>query len=251
MLRVLVINIFIFFVVFFTNYVNASNLDPEKILDNVDDIYRSNASHGIITLAVTTVNWQRTLTLEQWSKDQDKTLIKVLKPKKEKGLATLRVDKNVWNYMPKVKRVIKIPSSMMSSSWMGSHFTNDDLVKQSRMTENYTFSITFEGMREEKNIVEITCLPKKNAAVVWGKVVVTVYRDDLIPLNMIYFDEDLQLSRTLDFKNIKMMGGKMIPTQMVMIPLENPGESTIVQWEEMEFNPNLDDDFFSLRKLQQ
>ena len=251
MLRVLVINIFIFFVVFFTNYVNASNLDPEKILDNVDDIYRSNASHGIITLAVTTVNWQRTLTLEQWSKGQDKTLIKVLKPKKEKGLATLRVDKNVWNYMPKVKRVIKIPSSMMSSSWMGSHFTNDDLVKQSRMTENYTFSITFEGMREEKNIVEITCLPKKNAAVVWGKVVVTVYRDDLIPLNMIYFDEDLQLSRTLDFKNIKMMGGKMIPTQMVMIPLENPGESTIVQWEEMEFNPNLDDDFFSLRKLQQ
>ena len=251
MLRVLVINIFIFFVVFFTNYVNASNLDPEKILDNVDDIYRSNASHGIITLAVTTVNWQRTLTLEQWSKGQDKTLIKVLKPKKEKDLATLRVDNNVWNYMPKVKRVIKIPSSMMSSSWMGSHFTNDDLVKQSRMTENYTFSITFEGMREEKNIVEITCLPKKNAAVVWGKVVVTVYRDDFIPLNMIYFDEDLQLSRTLDFKNIKMMGGKMIPTQMVMIPLENLGESTIVQWEEMEFNPNLDDDFFSLRKLQQ
>ena len=251
MLRVLAINIFIFFVVFFTNYVNASNLDPEKILDNVDDIYRSNASHGIITLAVTTVNWQRTLTLEQWSKGQDKTLIKVLKPKKEKDLATLRVDNNVWNYMPKVKRVIKIPSSMMSSSWMGSHFTNDDLVKQSRMAENYTFSITFEGMREEKNIVEITCLPKKNAAVVWGKVVVTVYRDDLIPLNMIYFDEDLQLSRTLDFKNIKMMGGKMIPTQMVMIPLENPGESTTVQWEEMEFNPNLDDEFFSLRKLQQ
>ena len=251
MLRILFTNIVILIVSLVTNYVNAINLDPEKILDNVDDIYRSNASHGIITLAVTTVNWQRTLTLEQWSKGQDQTLIKVLKPKKEKGLATLRVDKNVWNYMPKVKRVIKIPSSMMSSSWMGSHFTNDDLVKQSRMAENYTFSITFEGMREEKNIVEITCLPKKNAAVVWGKVVVTVYRDDLIPLNMIYFDEDLQLSRTLDFKNIKMMGGKMIPTQMVMIPLENPGESTIVQWEEMEFNPNLDDDFFSLRKLQQ
>ena len=251
MLRVIAINIFIYFVVFFTHYVNASNLDPKKILDNVDDIYRSNASHGIITLAVTTVNWHRTLTLEQWSKGQDQTLIKVLKPKKEKGLATLRVDKNVWNYMPKVKRVIKIPSSMMSSSWMGSHFTNDDLVKQSRMAEDYTFSITFEGMREEKNIVEITCLPKNNAAVVWGKVIVTVYRDDFIPLNMIYFDEDLQLSRTLDFKNIKMMGGKMIPTQMVMIPLENPGESTTVQWEEMEFDSNLNDDFFSLRKLQQ
>ena len=251
MLRINIIKLYFFCIFFFTSYAIASSLDPKEILDSVDDLYRSNASHGILSLSVTTVNWQRTLTLEQWSKGEDKSLLKILKPKKEKGLATLRVDKNVWNYMPKVKRVVKIPSSMMSSSWMGSHFTNDDLVKQSRMAENYTFSITFEGMREEKNIVEITCLPKKNAAVVWGKVVVIVYRDDFIPLNMIYFDEDLLLSRTLDFKNIKMMGGKMIPTQMVMIPLENPGESTTVQWEEMEFNPNLDDDFFSLRKLQQ
>ena len=96
----------IFIFVIFSNYVNASNLDPEKILDGVDDLYRSNASYGILTLSVTTVNWQRTLTLEQWTKGENKSLIKVLKPKKEKGLATLRVDKNVWNYMPKVKRLI-------------------------------------------------------------------------------------------------------------------------------------------------
>ena len=251
MLRVLAINIFIYFVVFFTHYVNASNLDPEKILDNVDDIYRSNASHGIITLAVTTVNWHRTLTLEQWSKGQDQTLIKVLKPKKEKGLATLRVDKNVWNYMPKVKRVIKIPSSMMSSSWMGSHFTNDDLVKQSRMAEDYTFSITFEGMQEEKNIVEITCIPRKNAAVVWGKVEVVVYRDNYIPIRMIYYDEDLLLSRTLEFADIQMMDGKMISKRMSMITVDEPRESTIVTWEEIQFGVSINDEFFSLRKLQQ
>ena len=144
LIKNLTINIFIVFIVFFANCVSALNLDPKKILDDVDDLYRSNASHGILTLSVTTVNWQRTLTLEQWSKGKDKSLFKILKPKKEKGLATLRVDKNVWNYMPKVKRVVKIPSSMMSSSWMGSHFTNDDLVKQSRMADDYTFSITFE-----------------------------------------------------------------------------------------------------------
>ena len=137
----------IFIFVIFSNYVNASNLDPEKILDGVDDLYRSNASYGILTLSVTTVNWQRTLTLEQWTKGENKSLIKVLKPKKEKGLATLRVDKNVWNYMPKVKRVVKIPSSMMSSSWMGSHFTNDELVRESRMADDYNFSITFEVQR--------------------------------------------------------------------------------------------------------
>ena len=229
----------------------ADNISPEKILNNVDDLYRSNASHSILTLSVTTVNWQRTLTLEQWSKGEDKSLIKILKPKKEKGLATLRVDKNMWNYMPKVKRVVKIPSSMMSSSWMGSHFTNDDLVKQSRMAEDYTFSITFEGMKDGKEIIEVTCLPNKEAAVVWGKVEVVVYADDYLPLRMIYYDEDLLLSRTLEFTNIEMMDGKMIPTMMNMIPTDEPGESTTVKWEEVKFDVTIDDDFFSLRKLQQ
>ena len=229
----------------------ADSISPEKILNNVDDLYRSNASHSILTLSVTTVNWQRTLTLEQWSKGEDKSLIKVLKPKKEKGLATLRVDKNVWNFLPKVKRVVKIPSSMMSSSWMGSHFTNDDLVKQSRMAEDYTFSITFEGMKDGKEIIEVTCLPNKEAAVVWGKVEVVVYADDYLPLRMIYYDEDLLLSRTLEFTNIEMMDGKMIPTMMNMIPTDEPGESTTVKWEEVKFDVTIDDDFFSLRKLQQ
>ena len=249
MFKICFVSIFIFFI--FSNYVNASNLDPEKILDGVDDLYRSNASYGILTLSVTTVNWQRTLTLEQWTKGENKSLIKVLKPKKEKGLATLRVDKNVWNYMPKVKRVVKIPSSMMSSSWMGSHFTNDDLVKQSRMAEDYTFSITFEGMQDDEEVIEITCLPNKEAAVVWGKVKVVVYADDYIPLRMIYYDEDLLLSRTLEFTNIQKMDGKMIPTLMSMIPADESGESTTVKWEEIQFDVAIDDEFFSLRKLQQ
>ena len=251
LIKNLIINIFIVFIVFFANCVNALNLDPKKILDDVDDLYRSNASHGILTLSVTTVNWQRTLTLEQWSKGEDKSLFKILKPKKEKGLATLRVDKNVWNYMPKVKRVVKIPSSMMSSSWMGSHFTNDDLVKQSRMADDYTFSITFEGMQNGKAIIEGTCLPNKEAAVVWGKVEVVVYADDYLPLRMIYYDEDLLLSRTLEFSNIEMMDGKMIPTMMNMVPTDEPDESTIVKWEEIQFDVTIDDEFFSLRKLQQ
>jgi outer membrane lipoprotein-sorting protein len=228
----------------------ADNINTEKILNNIDDLYRSNASHGIITLSVITINWQRTLTLEQWSKGEDKSLIKILKPKKEKGLATLRVDKNVWNYMPKVKRVVKIPSSMMSSSWMGSHFTNDDLVKQSRMTEDYTFSITFEGIKDSKEIIVITCLPNKEAAVVWGMVEVVVYTSDYIPLRMIYYDEDLLLSRTLEFTNIQKMGGKMIPILMSMIPADEPGETTTVKWNEIQFDVAIDDEFFSLHKLQ-
>jgi outer membrane lipoprotein-sorting protein len=251
MIKLRIIVTFILFKIFFSTCAIASNLDPEIILNNVDDVYRSNASHGILTLSVKTSNWQRSLTLEQWSKGNDMHLLKVLKPKKEKNLATLRVDKNVWNYMPKVKRVVKIPSSMMSSSWMGSHFTNDDLVKQSRMVIDYDFSITYEGLRDGVDIVEISCIPKKNAAVVWGKVEVIVYRNDFIPLNIVYYDEDLKLSRTLKFSNIQVLGGKKIPLQMKMVPTEEPEESTAILWEKIEFDIVIKDDFFSLRKLQE
>ena len=251
MIKLRIIVTFILFKIFFSTYAIASNLDPEIILNNVDDVYRSNASHGILTLSVKTSNWQRSLTLEQWSKGNDMHLLKVLKPKKEKDLATLRVDNNVWNYMPKVKRVVKIPSSMMSSSWMGSHFTNDDLVKQSRMVIDYDFSITYEGLRDGVDIVEISCIPKKNAAVVWGKVEVIVYRNDFIPLNIVYYDEDLKLSRTLKFSNIQVLGGKKIPLQMKMVPTDEPEESTAILWEKIEFDLAIKDDFFSLRKLQE
>ena len=251
MIKLRLIVILLLFKIFFSTYAIASDLDPKIILNNVDYIYRSNASHGILTLAVTTSNWQRSLTLEQWSKGNSMHLIKVLKPKKEKDLATLRVDNNVWNYMPKVKRVVKIPSSMMSSSWMGSHFTNDDLVKQSRMVIDYDFSITYEGLRDGVDIVEISCIPKKNAAVVWGKVEVIVYRNDFIPLNIVYYDEDLKLSRTLKFSNIQVLGGKKIPLQMKMVPTEEPEESTAILWEKIEFDLAIKDDFFSLRKLQE
>ncbi len=245
------IAIILFFGFFISTYADASNLNPRKILDSVDDIYRSNTSHGILTLAVTTTNWQRTLTLEQWSKGKNKHLIKVLKPKKEKDLATLRVDTNVWNYMPKVKKVVKIPSSMMSSSWMGSHFSNDDLVKQSRMVKDYDFSISFEGIRDGIDIVEITCFPKMNAAVVWGKVEVIVYREDFIPLRLIYYDEDLNLSRKLEFSNMQIIDNKKIPLKMQMVPENEPGESTTIQWKEIKFDLTISDDFFSLRKLQE
>ena len=245
------IAIILFFGFFISTYADASNLNPRKILNNVDDIYRSNTSHGILTLAVTTTNWQRTLTLEQWSKGKNKHLIKVLKPKKEKDLATLRVDTNVWNYMPKVKKVVKIPSSMMSSSWMGSHFSNDDLVKQSRMVKDYDFSTSFEGIRDGIDIVEITCVPKMNAAVVWGKVEVIVYKEDFIPLRLIYYDEDLNLSRKLEFSNIQIIDNKKIPLKMQMVPENEPGESTTIQWKEIKFDLTISDDFFSLRKLQE
>ncbi len=225
-------------------------LTPRQILDKVDDLFRSNSSKALATMTVTTAHWKRSLSLEMWSKGKDKSLVRVLAPKKEKGTTTLRSGNDIWNYLPKVKRVIKLPSSMMAASWMGSHFTNDDLVKESRMADDYTFEITFSGEREGKEIVEVTCHPRPEAAVVWGKVIVRALRKEYLPLFIKYFDEDLRLARTMTFSKVAQLGGRTIPSLVTMVPEDKPEESTVILYEQMDFNIDLKDSFFSLRTLQ-
>jgi len=226
------------------------SLSPKQILDKVDDLFRSQSSHGFATMTVATAHWQRSLSLEMWSKGKEQSLVRILAPTKEKGTATLRSGNDIWNYLPKVKRVIKLPSSMMAASWMGSHFTNDDLVKESRMADDYTFEITFMGDDDGEEIVEVTCHPKPEAAVVWGKVLVRARLKDYLPLFVKYFDEDLRLARTMTFSQVAELGGRLIPAMVTMVPEDKPQESTIINYEKMEFDIGLQDDFFSLRTLQ-
>ena len=222
-----------------------------EILDHVDDLFRSASSHGRATMTVATEHWTRSLALEFWSKGKEQTLVRILAPQKEKGTATLRSGNDLWNYLPKVKRVIKLPSSMMSASWMGSHFTNDDLVKESRMTEDYTFEVAFEGERDGKPVAEIACLPRPEAAVVWGKVVVRVRKPDHLPLEVAYYDEDLRLARTLTYTDVRRLGGRELPATLRVVPADKPAESTVVTYEDIAFDLPLDDEAFSLRRLQE
>jgi outer membrane lipoprotein-sorting protein len=223
---------------------------PRQILDKVDDLFRSKSSKALATMTVTTAHWKRSLSLEMWSKGKDKSLVRVLAPKKEKGTTTLRSGNDIWNYLPKVKRVIKLPSSMMAASWMGSHFTNDDLIKESRMADDYTFEITFSGEREGQEIVEVTCHPKPEAAVVWGKVIVRALRKEYLPLFIKYFDEDLRLARTMTFSEVAQFGARIIPSLVTMVPEDKPKESTVIHYKQMDFDIDLKDSFFSLRTLQ-
>ena len=220
------------------------------ILDRVDDLFRGSSAHGEMTMTITTAHWTRALALEFWSRGTDRTLVRILAPTKEKDTATLRVGNELWNYLPKVKRVIKLPSSMMSASWMGSHFTNNDLVKESRMAEDYTFEQTFVGARDGEEVIEVTCLPKPDAAVVWGKVIVRVRRSDDLPLAIPYYDERMQLARTMTFSDFKTLGGRLLPSKMTVVPADKPTESTVVRYDSIEFDPPLDDETFSLRNLQ-
>ena len=228
----------------------VERLSAKEILNKVDDLFRGKSSKGKMTMSIKTIHWERTLSLQFWSEGKDKSLIRILAPKKEKGTATLRSFNNIWNYLPKVKRIIKLPSSMMSASWMGSHFTNDDLVKESRMADDYTFEVTFQGKRNNQELIDITCYPKPDAAVVWGKVVVIARPEDYLPIASKYYDEDLNLARTMIFSKIGLLGGRLLPAKMVIIPEDKPKEKTEITYDNIHFDLELPKDTFSLRNLQ-
>lgn len=225
--------------------------DPEAValLRKVDDLFRGESSTARISMHVKTGHFERTLTLEAKSKGTDKSLIRILAPAKEKGVTTLKVGENLWNYLPKVDRTIKVPASMMSGAWMGSHFTNDDLVQESRLSEDYDSRIT--GRPDEKGagdwVIELT--PKPDSAVVWGKVVSRIRGSDLLPVSALYYDEKGKLVRTLTYDQLRDFGGRQLPARMKLVPEENPEEYTEILYEELDLGAKLPDELFSLRAL--
>jgi hypothetical protein len=223
----------------------------QEILDRIDKMWRGESSVGTYQMKIKTSNWERNLRIKSWTKGLDYTLIRIEYPKKEKGVSTLKVQNNLWNFLPKINRVIKVPSSLMMGSWMGSHFTNDDLVKESTLANDYHHSITFEGDRDGQKVYEITLLPKEEAAVVWGKIVILVRKDDLMPLYEEFFDENEKPVRKMVLTEVKMMGGRLLPTRMSVVPYDKPGEFTEVVYVEINFDVELSDSFFSLRNLKQ
>ncbi len=227
----------------------SQEIDPKEIIDRVDRMMRGNSSHGTVEMTVVTRRWKRTLALEIWSEGTDKALIRILEPKKEAGTATLKVERDIWNYLPKIDRTIRVPSSMMMGSWMGSHFTNDDLVKESRMIRDYDIQLSFHGEREGTEVYEFELTPMPDAAVVWGKIVQQVRTDDLMPTWARYYDEDEELKRTLTFHEFRKMGGRLIPAVMKLVPADDPEELTQMRYRDLEFDLPIPTRTFSLAAL--
>lgn len=222
---------------------------PSEIIDRVDRLLRGESSRGVATMEVVTEHWERSITMEVWSLGTEYSLVRVTSPAKEAGTATLKAQDDIWNYLPKVDRTIKIPASMMMGSWMGSHFTNDDLVKESRLVEDYDIIISFEGERDGAEVWEFRLTPKPEAPVVWGHMEYQVRKADLMPVWARYYDEDGKLVRTLEFSDFREMGGRLVPAVMDMHPEDKPGERTTIRYQELEFDVGIDESFFSLQTL--
>ncbi len=223
--------------------------DPADIVDCVDRIMRGESSQGISTMEVVTENWDRAMEMQMWSLGTEHALVRILSPRKDAGTATLKAGTEIWNYLPRVDRTIKIPASLMSASWMGSHFTNDDLVKESRLIEDYEITLAYEGDRDGVVVWEFDLVPRPEAPVVWGRIAYQVRKADTMPTWARYFDEEGELVRTMTFFDYRELGGRLVPATMRVVPEDKPGEYTEVRYSELEFDIELDEEFFSLRRL--
>ena len=253
MMRKCVLGVLLGFFILQSASVASTSGEEEELLalvNSVDDLYRGESSAGKMTMKVVTEHWQRTLQLEFFNKGKDRSLVRILSPKKEKGTTTLRVKKDMWNYLPKVKRIIKVPVSMMGGSWMGSHFTNDDLVKQSRMADDFISRISFKGKRDGRDLIEITSIAREDAVVVWGKMVIEVDEKTRFPIRIRYFDEDLELARTMTFGEPVQFSGRTIPASMKLTSQDKPKEFTEVRYDSLDFVTPVPDSLFSRRNLE-
>ncbi len=226
-----------------------TSAEVDALVKKVDKLYRADNSYARMVMRIVNPHYQRTLTMDIWSQGMKKTFIRILEPAKDRGVATLRVDKEMWNYFPKIDKVMKVPPSMMMSSWMGSDFTNDDLVKETTLLDDYNARLAPPAdANPDYYYIELT--PKARSATVWGKIISVVRKSDYIPVSEDYYDEKGKKMRRIDFKGIKKMGGRLIPTIMEVKPLNKPGNTTVIEYQKAVFDQGVPASTFSLRNLQ-
>lgn len=219
----------------------------EDLLRGMDDLMRGSSSTAVVEMQVKTAQYERTMRMQSWSQGTNKTLVRILYPEKDAGVCTLKVDDNLWNYLPKVDRTMKIPAGMMSGSWMGSHLNNDDLVQNSRFSEHFTYTVDQRPSGSQGQWV-ITLVPKPDAPVVWGKVITRIGADRL-PQKTEYFDEKGVLVRTMVWSDVAVMDGRKVPSVFTILPADKPGEKTVMRYLALDFDAAVDPSTFTLQAL--
>jgi len=227
----------------------AADLDARDIVRRSDSTMRGSSSYAEMTMRIVRPEWSREMSLKAWSLGDEHALILVTAPARDKGTVTLKRDTEVWSYVPGIERVIKIPPSMMLQSWLGSDFTNDDLVKESSIVEDYEHMLAGDSVLDGHRCYRVTMLPHEDAAVVWGKVVLYITQEHFLQVRTELFDEDSVLTKILTGDRIKSMGGRMVPSRLTMQPVEKPEQRTVLEYSELDFNVALEESYFSLQNM--
>ena len=221
--------------------------DVTLVMDYIDDLYRSQSSYSLMRMTVVRERGTRELEMEAWSKGDDEALIVIRSPAREAGAATLRTEEGLWNYAPRADRLIRIPSGLLSESWMGSHFTNDDLMRETSYLDDYDAVLSTEE-REGVTYLKASLTPKPDAPVVYSELVFLITPDDWVPVRSEYYD-DGELIRAMSFDRIQTIAGKKIPMRMTILPVDKPDEQTVVEYLELELDVPVDDALFTRQGL--
>jgi len=229
--------------------VTASAQNADEIIRKMDQKMRGNTSIGVATMKIIRPSWSRSIHFKFWSKTRDFDMILITAPARDEGSAFLRRKREIWNWVPRINRVVKLPPSMMSQSWMGSDFKNDDLIKESSVVTDYTHSIVGDSTLQGHACYKIKMVPKPNAPVVWGKVFLWVTKDRYLNLRAEYYDEDGHLVNTMEGSDIKNLGGRDLPSHMEMVPADKKGQKTVLDYQSLKFDTSIPDDFFSLQNM--
>jgi outer membrane lipoprotein-sorting protein len=251
----------------------ADDQRARETVDRVARLFISQSSIATVEMQITKEDLQRKITMQFWSVGESNILIRIRSPQEDAGTAILKAGGKIWYYLPKANRTVKMPPSMMMNSWMGSHFTLDDLVKENNLTNDYVIATSFEGKRDGVAVSEYALTPKRAAVVVWGKITLEIRQADQMPVRQRYYDEDGKLVRELTFSEYKTVSGRLIPTRLVMRPLDKAGEKasaddgvlvdgvrrpldqaveqTTITYENIIFDEPISEETFSRRNLKQ
>jgi outer membrane lipoprotein-sorting protein len=233
-------------VVLFAQAVHAN--EAREIVRAAINYWRGTSSVGEMTMTIHRPDWERSMSMRAWTQGAERSLVRVTAPKKDKGNGTLIDDNNMWSYSPKINRVIKVPSSMMGQSWMGSDFSNKDISRVDDIIDQYEHSILGEEEQDGHTIYQVESIPHEDAAVVWGKEILRI-RDDNVLVDHSFYDQDGELVKVLVSLEIGEMGGRVVAIRQRMNKVDEPDEWTEINVDAMEFDLELRDSLFTLSNL--
>ena len=230
--------------------VSGQDLSPREIVRIADERFNGEkTSISVMAMTIVRPTWERTVEFKSWSSGRDNALTLITAPAREKGQTFLKRKNEMWNWNPTISRLIKLPPSMMSQGWMGSDYTNDDILRESSVINDYTHEIVGEEMVAGRLCYKIKMIAKEEAAVIWGSQIRWIDKKDFLLLKAELYDEDNYLVRTELGEDVKTMDGRLIPTRLELIPAEEEGHKTIVEIKEIEFNKPINDSFFSQQNM--
>ncbi|MEX0648356.1 MAG: outer membrane lipoprotein-sorting protein [Balneolaceae bacterium] len=220
-----------------------------EIIEQMEEVMRGESSYAEMTMTIDRPRYTRDVNMKAWALGEDYSLILITAPARDQGTTFLKRRNEIWNYVPNIDRTIKMPPSMMSQSWMGSDFTNDDLVRESSILADYEHTLLREEVYDGREAWVLELIPKPDTPIVWGKVLVWVDKEEYIQLRVENYDQRDEMASTIEFTEIGEMGGRTFPSKMILTPTDKPNQKTIMEYKNLEFDIEISESFFTQQNM--